>query len=325
MQAGVRLPSLLYPAHDPASRLVVLKRTDNNRYTPHAPGLKQPDGLIEDDAQHDYEPIIAELERWKADAVPEQDSKVERLICVIHQFGPRTKREDCYKLLIQALTAAQTRKCSVFDLHQQEGLDFNGSLLKCLLNGMVEVVRDLDPKLLKSNLQREIQIIESDQNYPAGAKTKDLESRRSELALLMDEHHYQKAIADHEVRLKEVAWKKLKYVMLWSRDDLLPELLEHLVRDFQAIERAELLHKALLYAIQRDKVTAVEILLQNSAEVDRFYVGAQYCFLGHHESLCAVSNSALAKRQTVNFEGEVHISVSPCPLDLAQPDLFMFY
>ena len=27
-----------------------------------------------------------------------------------------------------------------------------------------------------------------------------------------------------------MAWKKLKYVMLWSRDDLLPEILNDLVR-----------------------------------------------------------------------------------------------
>jgi hypothetical protein len=276
---------------------------------------------VEEDAQHDYEPIIAELEMWKANAVQEQDNKIQRLIGVTYQFGPQTKRDDCYKLLIQALTAAQTRKCSVFDLHQQQGVDFNGSLLKCLLNGMIQIERDLDPKLKIANLQREIQIIQSDQHYPAEARATDLESCRSELARLMEEHHYHKAVADHEVRLKEVAWKKLKYVMLWSRDDLLPEMLEDLVREFLAHDRAELLHKALLYAIQRDKVTAVEILLQNSAEVDRFYVGAQYCFLGHHENLCNVSKSALSKCQNVNFEGEVHVSVSVCPLNLCQPDL----
>ena len=38
------------------------------------------------------------------------------------------------------------------------------------------------------------------------------------------------APARGQVRCKDMAWKKLKYVMLWSRDDLLPEILNDLVR-----------------------------------------------------------------------------------------------
>ena len=33
-----------------------------------------------------------------------------------------------------------------------------------------------------------------------------------------------------QVRKKDMAWKKLKYVMLWSRDDLLTEILDDLTR-----------------------------------------------------------------------------------------------
>lgn len=36
-------------------------------------GLEKPEGLLDDDAQHDFEPIIAVLDQWKADAAPERD------------------------------------------------------------------------------------------------------------------------------------------------------------------------------------------------------------------------------------------------------------
>jgi hypothetical protein len=77
------------------------------------------------------------------------------------------------------------------------------------------------------------------------------------------------------------------------------------MREFAADVRTGLMHKALLYAIQRDKIKALEILLEWSADVDRFYVGSQYCFLRHHENLVNFSHSAEVTGQPVNFEGEV--------------------
>lgn len=36
-------------------------------------GLTKPEGLLDENAQNDFEPIIAVLDKWKADASPEQD------------------------------------------------------------------------------------------------------------------------------------------------------------------------------------------------------------------------------------------------------------
>lgn len=130
-----------------------------------------------------------------------------------------------------------------------------------------------------------------------------------------------------------------------ARTFLTRRLADELRRELQVDARTELLHKALLYAIQRDKVNALETLLLHSAEVqmcacelacvpmrvpaclpfsssadkaldvacksdsgergrsghsrtdremgmrlfchqvDRFFVGQQYCFLKHEENL----------------------------------------
>ena len=36
-------------------------------------GLTKPEGLLDENAQNDFEPIIAVLDQWKADAAPERD------------------------------------------------------------------------------------------------------------------------------------------------------------------------------------------------------------------------------------------------------------
>jgi hypothetical protein len=52
-----------------------------------------------------------------------------------------------------------------------------------------------------------------------------------------------------------------------ARTFLTRRLADELRRELQVDARTELLHKALLYAIQRDKVNALETLLLHSAEV----------------------------------------------------------
>jgi len=66
---------------------------------------------------------------------------------------PNADLDECLKIIVQVLDAAQTGKCWVFDLHSTEpGYDdFNGALLKCLLNGVArtgeESVEILQKKL----------------------------------------------------------------------------------------------------------------------------------------------------------------------------------
>ena len=46
--------------------------------------------------------------------------------------------------------------------------------------------------------------------------------------------------------------------------------LDKMVSEFTPKNRYELLHKALMYALQRDKVEALNTLLEYSVDVDRF-------------------------------------------------------
>jgi hypothetical protein len=103
----------------------------------------------------------------------------------------------CLRILLQALEAASTDKCWVFDLRSTEpgGDDFSGALLKCLLNGVAR----------------------------PGDETKD------------------------------TLFTKLRYTMLWSRDDLMTYLLERMSAKIKDEQRHEIFEKAILFALQNNK------------------------------------------------------------------------
>jgi hypothetical protein len=93
--------------------------------------------------------------------------------------------------------AASTDKCWVFDLCSTEpgSGDFDGALLKCLLNGVAR----------------------------PGEET------------------------------NETLYTKLKYTMLWSRDDLMNYLLERMNLEIKDEERRQIFDKAIIFALKSNK------------------------------------------------------------------------
>ena len=93
------------------------------------------------------------------------------------------------------------------------------------------------------------------------------ELRRKEHDLRVIERDFEKLRTEHTKRLMDTSWKKLKYIMLWNREDLLPEELETIAKAFPADKRDGLLHKALVYAMQREKSDALSTLMEFGAQV----------------------------------------------------------
>ena len=102
-------------------------------------GLRPP--AYANETEYSYGDIMEKLERQRDEASSELDEQLDVLVRSTYSFGRLGKtdmehRNKCYTVLLQALQAADTGRCWVFDLHTGDGDDFNGSLLKCLLNGM---------------------------------------------------------------------------------------------------------------------------------------------------------------------------------------------
>ena len=133
--------------------------------------------------------------------------------------------EECLQLIVDVLKCAQTHQCWVFDLYSTEpGYDdFNGALLKCLLNGVSRVGQE-SPYTLK---------------------------------------------------------KKLKYTMLWSRDDLMDYLLERVNNDIDEKDKIEIFNDAFLFALKHNKVHAISALFERGTGYSTLDVGNRYCFVKH--------------------------------------------
>ena len=150
-------------------------------------------------------------------------------------------------VLYMALSAANTGLCSVFDLlstDPNQG-DFNGTLLRCLLNSIK---------------------IPTQTSWRAKSGENLLEVVGQ--------------VSEHE------AWmKRLKFTLLWNRDDLTSELLEECLES-KVMKKPEVqnafLNEGLVYALSCDKVKAVSAILQKrqgSEWVGLFNVGKRYCFV----------------------------------------------
>jgi len=78
--------------------------------------------------------------------------KAAYLVREVYRVGQQDMAlESCLNVIRQALEAAQSARCWVFDVHEtQPGYDdFNGALLKCLLNGIARVGEETEDVLLR--------------------------------------------------------------------------------------------------------------------------------------------------------------------------------
>ena len=121
--------------------------------------------------QYNYETLISKLQTFCEKRGDERDADIDadvvKLVKNTYNFGgsndeKKTKKEnvektrtDAYTLLMHAFMAANTGKCWVFDLRAIEGDDFNGALLKCLLNGMTG--NDQDPKTELAGIDEDLE------------------------------------------------------------------------------------------------------------------------------------------------------------------------
>jgi len=185
---------------------------------------------IKKDSKYDYAQIIDRLEDWRNHPQKaqkpgdrwgrgEQNDMVVRIMQYTYNFGTDLSREKCYVQFKNALEAANSGTCWVYDLLSvdPEDDDFTGALLKCLLNGMPT---SENPKTLIVQLEEELRHLEVEcKNSPAH---QELEIRRIQTQKTLDElrSNETQLMRDHRKRLKEWSWKKLKYIMLWSRGEL---------------------------------------------------------------------------------------------------------
>jgi hypothetical protein len=249
------------------------------------------------DTEYSYREVMEELEkRMEGEGSAEQDSLVEVLIRDTYAFG-KLDRRPCYTVLLQALQAADSGRCWVFNLHAVEGDDFNGSLLKCLLHGMSGALENLHPQKKKEMCENDLVFLQTE---AAREWVRDVEAERrikqKELAKLTEDFD---RLKEHHAKLSmENSWRRIKYIMLWNRDDLLSEELELVTREFHPQSRNELLHKALVYAMQRKKPEALSILMEYGAQVDRLNVGKSYCYVMFHYSECRADVKAYTEAAT---------------------------
>lgn len=96
------------------------------------------------------------------------------------------------------------------------------------------------------------------------------------------------ATEKEEQRLYELAWLKVKYTLLWNRDDISNMIHDQLGESLPSLsneKRALLLHRALVYALQHNKVHALETLLQFQADFTYFELGAKASFVSFHRDV----------------------------------------
>jgi hypothetical protein len=149
------------------------------------------------------------------------------LVKDVYQVAPeKTEDKQCLNLIIDALKCAKSRKCWVYDLHSKEpGYDdFNGALLKCLLNGVSRVGEENETTL----------------------------------------------------------WTKLKYSMLWSREDIMNYILLRMSTNIDHSRLKKIYDKAILFALTRDKQHALQSLLERGSSLGTLDVGSGFCFVKHH-------------------------------------------
>ena len=77
----------------------------------------------------------------------------------------------------------------------------------------------------------------------------------------------------HSDTEKEAAWKRIKYTMLWDRDDLIHSELSSCLPKLSMPERNDLLQKALVYSIERNKVNGLRACIEFNASIDDFDLG----------------------------------------------------
>lgn len=232
-------------------------------------GLRRP--AYTHETEYNYSDVIEKLETCREEASSQHDKGVELLVRSAYAFGrldkeDSTHRNKCYTALLQALQAADTGRCWVFNLHSVDGDDFNGSLLKCLLNGMSGNAQSLHPQKLKDMCQNDLAFLKTSEARE-WVRDVEAEQRRKQHDLDVIERDFDKLKIQHTKMLMDTSWKKLKYIMLWNREDLLPEELDTINTEFPADKRDALLHKALVYAMQREKSDALSTLINYGAQV----------------------------------------------------------
>jgi hypothetical protein len=250
--------------------------------------------LTELDCQTFFKDLMEEEETAKASRqkmLRDRKSQVEHLF---EQYGFRKNEleveQKVFDAMIEVLKVAYINKCYVFDLLSTEPdkEDFNGALLQCLLSAIGQNTgeKELTNKKGKelTGKEPEAQVVKPKSKWALAEKAKaqvtslaDFSGKAQVTSLA------EKAIA--EKAKAQVMWKKLKYAMLWNRDDVLNKVLEDANKNLAFRYDTDIggglrvLDRAVLFALQRKNVKALQTLFNHNADVEMLNVGSKFCLV----------------------------------------------
>jgi hypothetical protein len=163
----------------------------------------------------------------------------------IEPYDPEYQK--CLQIIQDSLDVAKTQKCWVYDMLSTDpgSDDFNGALLKCLLEGMTPKDSSCTHDLVGANV--------SQHRGAQGAQKLELSSLK----------------------------KKLELSMRWSSDDYTHHLLEHMSSSIDEKQRQEIFDGALLFALKIGRVQALSKLIHRGRGLKMLEVGKQYCHVKH--------------------------------------------
>jgi hypothetical protein len=77
----------------------------------------------------------------------------------------------------------------------------------------------------------------------------------------------------------QVLLTKLRYAMLWSRDDLIDYLLQRMSERIEDKQREDIFNSSLLIALKKDKVHALRTLIHRGTGLNMLDVGHNFCYV----------------------------------------------
>jgi hypothetical protein len=187
-----------------------------------------------------------------------------------------TKEKKILDAMSQVREVAYTNKCYVYDLmsNEPDKEDFNAALLQCILNG---IGQNTGKEKAEQAPQAFLRAGGSEDDWKALVSKSDATPGTKDAR--------DKSVAEYlEMDRAQVMWKKLKYAMLWNRDDVMNKVLEEaddngFNSDTRLDDGLKVLEKAVVFALQHNNVKALQKLIDHNAEVEFLEVGNKFCFV----------------------------------------------
>ena len=189
----------------------------------------------------------------------DEDQMLKDARNLLREYNIEVSADRCLQTWTDSMTTAVSHINWVYDVKTTDPKadDFNGALLKCVLHS-VECGGDFEASQHVSSPEKAQRFVKED-TQTIFERQKYMKEGKEEKNDTMDEEGE---------KMKKIQaerfWKRLKYTMLWGRDDLLESAVlrevESLGRAKKNSDLASEMHKALVYALQHNKVYAIKAL-----------------------------------------------------------------